>query len=278
MNFSAQLREGKVCLEDLIDAKKPGARKWIPAFLLNYVKRIIHLDEVNASILKHKGEQGVEFAENILREMSIEFTAEGLERLPNGGRYILVSNHPLGGLDGMVLIALFGRKFEKVYFPVNDLLTSLPQFDDVFLPINKHGVQTQENAQRLESAYASDAQMLYFPAGLCSRKGKGGRICDLEWKPSFIAKAIEHKRNVVPLFFQGKNSRFFYNLARWRKRLRIKANVEMLYLVDEMYKQQGAQLKVIVGEPISWKIFQDKSKSRREWAAWVKEKTYSLAQ
>lgn len=277
MNFSSQLQEGKVCLEDLIDAKNPRLRRWIPRFVLSYLKRVVHLDEVNASISRHKGEQGVQFAENILREFKTEYSVEGFDNLLPDSRYMLVSNHPLGGLDGMVLIAFFGRRFDKIYFPVNDLLTALPQFDDVFLPINKHGVQTQENARRLEEAYASDAQILYFPAGLCSRKGKGGLVKDLEWKPSFVTKAVEHRRDVVPMFFQGKNSNFFYNLARWRKRLGIKANIEMLYLVDEMYRQQGANLKVIIGDPIPWQTFQDKSRNRREWAAWVKGKTYALA-
>lgn len=277
MNFSSQLREGKVCLEDLIDAKNPRLRRWIPRFVLSYLKRVVHLDEVNASISRHKGEHGVQFAENILREFKTEYSVEGFDNLQPDCRYILVSNHPLGGLDGMVLIAFFGRRFDKIYFPVNDLLTALPQFDDVFLPINKHGVQTQENARRLEEAYASNAQILYFPAGLCSRKGKGGLVKDLEWKPSFVTKAVEHHRDVVPMFFQGKNSNFFYNLARWRKRLGIKANIEMLYLVDEMYRQQGANLKVIIGDPIPWQTFQDKSRNRREWAAWVKGKTYALA-
>lgn len=277
MDFSTQFREGKINLEALIDAKNPRLRRWIPGFVLAYLKRVIHLDEVNESIAKHKGERGVQFAENILQEMAVEYEAEGMERVRPDGRYILVSNHPLGGLDGMVLIALFGRKFEKVYFPVNDLLTSLPQFSDIFLPVNKHGAQTQENARRLEAAYASSAQMLYFPAGLCSRKGKGGVVRDLEWKPSFIAKAIEHQRDVVPLYFAGKNSNFFYNLAQWRKRLGVKANIEMLYLVDEMYRQQGARLKVVVGDPIPWQTFQSTTRNRREWASWVKGHTYALA-
>lgn len=277
MDFSAQFREGKINLEALLEAKNPRLRRWIPGFLLAYLKRVIHLDEVNASIAKHKGERGVPFAEHILQEMGVQYAAEGMENVQTEGRYILASNHPLGGLDGMVLIALFGRRFSRVYFPVNDLLTALPQFNDIFLPINKHGAQTQENALRLENAYASDAQMLYFPAGLCSRKGKGGAVRDLEWRPSFISKAIEHARDVVPLYFAGRNSNFFYNLARWRKRLGVKANIEMLYLVDEMYRQQGAHLKVIVGQPIPWQTFKDPARSRREWAAWVKKKAYALA-
>lgn len=277
MDFSTQFREGKINLEALLDAKNPRLRRWIPRCLLAYLKRIIHLDEVNSSIAKHRGDHGVQFAVHILQDMGVQYTAAGMGNLSAAGRYILVSNHPLGGLDGMVLIALFGRMFGRIYFPVNDLLTALPQFSDIFLPVNKHGAQTQDNALRLEAAYASDGQMLYFPAGLCSRKGKGGRVRDLEWKPSFIAKAVAHRRDVVPLYFEGKNSNFFYNLARWRKRLGIGANIEMLYLVDEMYRQRGAHLRVVVGEPIPWQTFRDAACSRREWAAWVKERVYALA-
>lgn len=277
MDFSTQIREGKICLEELIDAKKPHLRRWIPAFVLSYIKRIVHLDEVNATVADHQGEHGRQFAENVLREMGVEYTAEGISALSTSGRYILVSNHPLGGLDGMVLIALFGQYFDKIYFPVNDLLTALPQFSDIFLPINKHGAQSQENARRLKEAYASDAQILYFPAGLCSRRGVNGKVRDLEWQPSFVSKAVEYQRDVVPLYFHGKNSRFFYGLARWRKRLGIKANIEMLYLVDEMFRQRGAHLRVVVGRPLPWQTFQDRSRSRGEWAQWVKAQTYALA-
>jgi putative hemolysin len=175
----------------------------------------------------------------------------------------------------MILIHALGKRFPSVKFPVNDLLMNLPQFDDVFIPVNKHGSQTMDNARKIEEAYASDTQILYFPAGLCSRKQKG-RIEDLEWKKNFITKAVKHKRNVVPVFFSGRNSSFFYNLAKIRSMLGIGVNVEMLYLVDEMYKQKGQKIVVRVGEPISYETF-DSSRNALLWADFVKSKVYQMA-
>lgn len=275
MDIRQRIQKGNIVLEEVIAAKNPRLFRVMPRWLLAYLKRIIHVDEMNAVIAKLRGVEGVDFAERVLEEFGVEYSVEGLEKVPRDGRYIFASNHPLGGMDGMVLISIFGRYFEKIYFPVNDILTLLPQFSSIFLPINKHGAQSQEGAARLNAAYASDAQMLYFPAGLCSRK-RGGKIADLEWKSNFVSKAIEYQRDVVPLFFEGRNTNFFYNLSRLRIAFGIKSNIEMLYLVDEMYKQRGAKLRVHVGEPLAWQELHGHGKSRREVASWIRKRAYSL--
>ena len=95
------------------------------------------------------------------------------------------------------------------------------------------------------------------------------------WKKSFISKAIQYKKNVVPVHIDGTNSAFFYNLAYWRKRIGIKANIEMFYLVDEMYKQRGKTLTFTFGEAISWEIF-TKDKPVEYWSERVKQHVYAL--
>jgi putative hemolysin len=190
------------------------------------------------------------------------------------GRYIFVSNHPLGGLDGLVFIYELSKHFRDVKFPVNDILTNIRNLSGIFLPVNKHGAQAKEAARLIEEAYASDNQILYFPAGLCSRR-KRGVIKDLQWHKSFISKSIQHRRDVVPAFFSGSNSNFFYNLANIRQFLGIKANIEMLYLADEMFKQKDKEINLVFGKPIPWETF-DKTKSALEWADWVKTKSYEL--
>lgn len=271
-----QLKEGTISIEELIAMRDPALLRKIPRFVLRYLKRILHLDEVNQVIQQHKGEGAVEFSEHILQDFETTYRVYGEASLRPGGRYILASNHPLGGFDGVVLMAYFGRVFPKIYFPVNDFLTELPQFSDVFLPINKLGRQSREGVARLEAALESDAQILYFPAGLCSRKGRGG-IFDLEWKSSFIDMAKRWHRDVVPIYFEGRNSNCFYNLARGRVRLGVKFNVEMLYLVHEFFKQRGSHLRLQLGTPIPYTTFEDTQRSPREWAAWVRERAYALA-
>ena len=190
-------------------------------------------------------------------------------------RNIFVSNHPLGGLDGLVFMTELSKYYDKIKIPVNDILMNVTNMKDVFLPVNKHGAQGREGVRAFEAAYESDYQMLYFPAGLCSRKKKGV-ISDLVWHKSFLAKAIKHKRDIVPVYFSGRNSDFFYNLSNIRIRAGIKWNLEMLYLVDEMFKQKDKELHLVFGQAYSWETF-DKSKTPMEWAEWLKSKSYELA-
>jgi len=192
------------------------------------------------------------------------------------GRFIIASNHPLGGLDGMALMQAVGRVRKDLVFPVNDILMNVPGLQPLFIPINKHGKNT-DNARIIDETFASDKIVLYFPAGLVSRKQKGGVIRDLEWKKTFISKARRYHRDVVPVHISGKNSDFFYNLSNWRRRLGIKANLEMLYLVDEMVKQKDKPIRITFGRPIPWQTF-DKSRTDSEWAAWVKERVYEMGE
>jgi len=263
-------------VEKVIGAKSPRLLKALPGFVIRYLKRIIHQNELNEILAVHGHKQGVEFIDAVLEFMNVTYSVEGLDSIDLNKRYLFASNHPLGGLDGMILIHMLGKRFPNIKFPVNDLLMHVKPLQSVFIPVNKHGAQSSQNARELEQAYSSSTQILYFPAGLCSRKQKG-KIEDLEWKKSFITKAVKHQRDIVPIYFSGKNSKFFYNLAKIRGLLRIKANIEMLYLVDEMFKQKGKSITIKIGEPIPSNVF-DNSKTPQVWAAWVKNKVYQLAQ
>jgi len=268
------VQQNLIDIDKVIASKSPRLQRALPRFIIRYLKRIIHQDEINEVLQKHGDKQGVDFIDEALRVMQVTYSVKGLENLKPDGRYLFASNHPLGGLDGMILIHLLGKRYPEVKFPVNDLLMHITQLHNIFIPINKHGAQNSQNVKLMDATFASDAQVLYFPAGLCSRK-QHGRIEDLEWKKSFIVKAVQHKRDVVPVFFSGRNSNFFYNLAKLRTFLGIKANIEMLYLVNEMFKQKGKSITVIIGEPIPHTTF-DGSKTPAEWAKWVKSLVYEL--
>jgi len=264
----------QIDVEKVLRSKNPTLVSAIPSFAINYLKRIIHQDDLN-TILRNFGHlKDVEFIGPTLDFMGIKYKAFGVENLPAEGRYFFVSNHPLGGLDGLVFMNELGKYYRNIKFPVNDLLMNLENLSGIFLPINKHGGQVKDAIKKLEETYASDSQILYFPAGLCSRKNHGV-IEDLAWHKSFINKAIQHKRDVVPAFFSGRNSNFFYNLSNVRKFLGIKANLEMLYLPDEMFRQKQKEICLAFGKPIPWQTF-DSSRSPVEWAEWVKSKSYEL--
>ncbi len=265
----------KVDLEEVLKSRNPSLAKAIPGFIINYLKRTIHQDDLNEILSKFGHLKDTEFIGPTLEFMNITYRVFGRENIPASGRYFFVSNHPLGGLDGLVFMDELSKHFNNIKFPVNDLLMNLKNLSGIFLPINKHGALAKDAIRQLEEIYASDSQILYFPAGLCSRK-KRGIIKDLEWHKSFVTKAIQHKRDIVPAFFEGRNSNFFYNLANLRKAVGIKANIEMLYLPDEMFSQKGKKITLVFGKVIPWQTF-DKTKTFPQWAEWVKTKSYELA-
>jgi hypothetical protein len=258
----------QIDVEKVLFSKNPSLKRTTPRLLINYLKKIVHQDELN-DFLKTSGHlKDADFIKAGLDYFKIEYKVFGSENIPSSGRYIFVSNHPLGGLDGLVFIYELSRYFKDVKFPVNDILMNITNLSGIFLPVNKHGSQDKEAVRMIEEAYASSCQMLYFPAGLCSRKKKG-IIKDLKWHKSFISKAIQHKRDIIPAYFSGRNSNFFYNLSNVRNFLGIKSNIEMLYLADEMFKQKNKKILLVFGERISWQSF-DQSRSHVEWADWVK--------
>jgi len=264
----------KIDVENVLSSKNPALAKAIPGFVINYLKRIVHQNELNEFLGKWGHLRDAELIAAGLKHFDIKFKVIGSENIPESGRFIFVSNHPLGGLDGLVFIYELSKHFHDIKFPVNDILTSIRNLSGIFLPVNKHGAQAKDAAIKIEDAYSSDSQILYFPAGLCSRK-KRGIIKDLQWHKSFISKSIQHKRDIVPAFFSGCNSNFFYNLANVRKLLGIKANIEMLYLADEMFRQKDKEISLVFGKPITWETF-DKTRSALEWADWVRSKSYEL--
>ncbi|NLN73778.1 MAG: glycerol acyltransferase [Bacteroidales bacterium] len=274
METSETQKPLKIDLDQLLEDKSPRAKRFIPKFILRYLKRIIHQDEVNKFLADHQNVYGVDFADAVIKFFNVKINVINPENIPETGRYLVVSNHPLGGLDGLALISTFGQKRKDLYFPVNDLLLYLQNMNNIFLPINKHGRNSSDAVRVINEKFASDALMLYFPAGLCSRKTKG-EICDLDWKKTVVSKAKEYNRDIIPVHFEGKNSKFFYNLANFRKRLGLKANVEMLYLSDEMFKQNDQTFTITVGEPISHEEF-TRDKKDVEWAQWIKTKVYEL--
>ena len=264
-----------IYIEQVFKNKNPRVARMIPGFVYSFLKRLIHQDGINEFIEKYGDRKGLDFADGMMEYLRVTYDVRGEENLPPPeGRYIFASNHPLGGPDGVILISFLGKRYPDLKFPVNDLLLNLKNLNNIFLPVNKHGAMAREAAAAIEEAYASSCQMIMFPAGLCSRKIKG-KICDLTWQKSFVTKAVQYQRDIVPIFFSGKNSDFFYNLANFRKRIHLKANLEMLWLPDETFKKIGQHFTLYIGKPIPWQSL-DKSRKPLEWAAEIKRQVYEL--
>ncbi len=264
----------QIDVADMIRSKSPKLAKKLPRFAINLIRKLVHEREVNEILAKANGATGIDFVNIGIESLDIKRKVSGFENIPSEGRFIFVANHPLGGLESLVMMQTIAEKFSDFKFVVNDLLMFVEPMKPVFVPINKVGKQSRQNAELLNELYASDKQMLYFPAGLCSRKIKG-EIVDLQWQKSFIVKAKEFKRDIIPIYIGGRNSNAFYSLANWRKRLKIKFNIEMTFLVHEMFKQRGQTISLTIGKPIPYTTF-DQTKTPTEWAEWVKAETYRL--
>jgi len=269
--------EGKrffsIDVADILRAKAAGKSRFIPRFIVNALARLVRQDEVNEILRLYGDSRGVDFMTSTMQHLNVSLRVCGEENLPDSP-CIFASNHPLGGMDGICLASCIGRHYDrKIRYLVNDILYYLQPLQDIFIPVNKHGAQGRAAAAALNEALESDRQIITFPAGLCSRR-TGRRIEDLEWKKMFVTKAVEHRRDVVPVFFEGQNSAFFYRLANLRKWLRIGFNVEMLFLPREFFNARGSVFTVHFGRPIPWQTF-DSSRSPQQWAEWVKQRVYN---
>lgn len=264
---------------DKILRDKMGAKaKFVPSFAVNWLKRILHEDEVNQFLWDSRGLSGTEWLTECVRYLDMTLQIEGLENLPDkddGKLYTFVSNHSLGGQDGVALGSIIGKHYDgRFRYLVNDLLLNLPGLKPVSIGINKTGKQSRDFPRMVEAGFKSDNHILMFPAGLNSRK-INGKIHDLEWKKTFIAKSVEYQRDVVPIFFGGRNSDRFYRIARFSDKYVKKVNIAMLFLVDEMYRNVGKTFRVAIGKPIPWQTF-DKSRTSMEWAKYVEDMVYEL--
>lgn len=269
----------KINLDAVITSRLPRYRRYIPGFLIRWLERIICQDQLNEMLTKCQGLRDAEFCRGVLRHLGITVDIRNAHKLPAASRrrVTIVSNHPLGGLDGMVLIDIVTAHWgAPVKFVVNDLLMALDPLTDTFVPINKHGAQSRGASVSLDAAMDSDDPVIIFPAGLVSRRGKDGNIRDLEWKKMFINKSIQYHRDIIPIHFGGHNSGFFYKFARLRTKLGIKLNIEMVRLPSEIFISRGSHYTVTVGDMIEWEQLQGGTKASQQ-AADIKATVYRLA-
>ena len=273
----ATVTEKTIDIDNILKGKMGAKVKFVPKPLISWLKHIAHQDEVNAFLWENRDKVGVEWLEACVKYLDMTLEVEGKENLPSSDDnklYTFVSNHPLGGEDGVALGAIIGRHYDgRFRYLVNDLLMNLPGLAPVCIPINKTGLQGRNFPMMVKAGFESNNHMLMFPAGLCSRRHKGV-VRDIPWSKTFISKSVEYQRDIVPIHFSGQNSNFFYRLANFSDKY-LPFNFAMLFLVDEMYKNVHKTFRITIGRPISWQTF-DKSKSPLEWAQYVKDKVYAL--
>ncbi len=258
----------------LIGSKNPRLLKWLPGFLIRYLERVLHQKQINQFLLDCPTSKNQDFCADVLRLVGVTYSISGIENIPKTGKCIVVMNHPLGGMDAIVLVDALRNHRIDIQFIVNDLLLNLERLNDIFVGINKHGKTKTDTLLKVNELFASEQLVCIFPAGLVSRK-KNGIIRDLTWKKTFVRQAKVNQQPVVPVHIDGRLSPFFYRLANFRTFLGIKANIEMFYLVDELFRLKGKHIHFTVGKPISPEELTQKGNDQTT-ANWFKEHIYSL--
>ena len=267
-------------LRKIFTAKVPKLMKHMPEWLFRKIQRLLHEDDINEILTKYADQEGLDFINAVVADFNLDLVLKGVDNLKASDRVLVASNHPLGGLDGIALIGAVGNHRGETLTPVNDFLMFVKNLRPIFIPVSKVGSATTDregNLRLFNETFAGDATICYFPFGLCSRKTKDGKIMDLDWKKTFVTKSKAYQRDIVPAHIEGQNSNFFYNLAYWRKRLGVKVNIEMAFLVDEFFKQRNKQLTITFGKPIPYQTF-DSRFSDAQWAEKLRTFSYQLAQ
>jgi len=248
--------------------------KSLPRFIIRFIEKLVHQEEMNISIHNNRYKSGVPFVNGILNEWNVEVVVEGGGNVPENGRFVFVANHPVGGIDALSFLSAIYRFYPDVISPSNQLFNYIPNLHPVILGVNVFGINTKETVEKYDQLFRSDTQIMIFPAGVVSRRTKG-IISDLAWQKSFITKAVQHKRDIIPVHISGRNSNMFYFISNLRKFLGIKMSVEIILLPREMHKQHNSKVTLTIGKMIPWQTFTNE-KPQYDWAQQVKETVYNI--
>lgn len=264
----------------LLDINKvlgPKLCKKLPRFAINFLKRRIHQDEINDCIMNAEHFHGPGFFDEALNYVGITYKVRGEENLEMGKKCLFVCNHPLGGPEALIIGSVFRRIYGDGFkVPVNHILANLKPLSDSFVPVRVYASrQSRELGDQIADMFKSDSQVLVFPAGLCARKIKG-KVTEMPWKKMFITQSRRYERDVVPMHISGFNSRRFFFFTKLSMMLKLKFNIGMLFLVDELFNKKGEEFVITIGKPIPYTTF-DKSKTDKEWAAEIKDQVEMLS-
>ncbi len=253
-----------------MSAKLPGFAKW-------FLKKRLHLEQINDCIMKAEHYAGVGFFDEALDYVGIKYVIRGEENIDLSKKYIFACNHPLGGPEALIIGSIFRRLYGDGFrVPSNQILYNMKPLQEFFVPVNiMSNKQGRDIADRFTKMFESDYQSLVFPAGLCARTFKGV-ITEMPWKKMFITQSKKYMRDVIPVHISGHNSKWYFFLSWLSRTLKLKFNLGMLFLVDELFKQSGKEFVITFGEPVPYTVF-DNTRTDLQWADEIKNRVKKLS-
>jgi len=237
------------------------------------LKYLLHESEFKQFEQDYPNLSGISFVEKVLEyfNFSYQISHRDRERIPSQGRVVIVSNHPIGSLDGLALIKLIYDIRPDVKIVANELLMALNPLHDVLLPVNNmNGKTPKENFSAIQKFLASEGAVIIFPAGEVSRMRLSG-VKDGLWRSGFLRMARSAKAPVLPLFVDARNSMAFYLASAIYKPM------ATLMLVKEMFKQSQKTVTIKAGNPIPFEQFEKLPFDNKQTAKLFRKHLYALA-
>ena len=263
-------------LLDLNEILGPKMSAKLPGFVKRFFARRLHIKQINDCIMKAEHYAGAGFFDEALNYVGITYKVRGEENIDLSKKYLFACNHPLGGPEALIIGSIFRRIYGDGFMvPSNQILYNMKPLQEFFVPVSVGGRQGREIAERIAGMFESDRQVLVFPAGLCAKSIKGV-VTEMPWKKMFVAQARKYQRDVVPVHISGHNSKWYFFLSWLSRTLKLKFNLGMIFLVDELFKQRGNEFVITFGKPIEYDRF-DKTKTDLQWADEVKNIVKNLA-
>ncbi|WP_420570818.1 GNAT family N-acyltransferase [Kordia sp.] len=268
---------GLVTAKEVAKAIKLDKYGFIGTFIGWILMKALRISDLNKIYDKHKHLDDLEFLNALLDEFQIKFEIpeEDLKRLPKDGAYVTISNHPLGGIDGILLLKLMIEQRPDYKIIANFLLHRIDPLKPYVMPVNPF-----EDHKGAKSSLAGFKQSIMhlregkplgiFPAGEVSTYKDGRLIVDKPWEESAMKLIQKAKVPVVPIYFHAKNSRIFYRLSK------ISDTFRTAKLPSELLTQKNRVIKVRIGKPISVKA-QDEYEGLADFTEFLRKKTYMLS-
>ncbi|ARV11673.1 glycerol acyltransferase [Gilvibacter sp. SZ-19] len=239
--------------------------------------KILKIDTLNKIYNKHKHLNDLEFVSSLLDEFEIKFEIpeEDLKRIPKNGPFITISNHPLGGIDGILLLKLLLEIRPDFKIIANFLLHRIEPLKPYVMPVNpfedRKDVKSSVTGFKNAIGHLRDGHALgIFPAGEVSTYKDDKLMVDKPWEVAAMKLIQKAEVPVVPIYFHAKNSKLFYRLAKMSDTLRTAK------LPSELLTQKERLIKVRIGNPISVKD-QQEHESLENFTEFLRRKTYVLA-
>ncbi len=240
--------------------------------IVKLAKKVVREDDVNDFLKRNSHLSGLEFVDVVLDYFDFDFRVSNrdLLNIPTSGRVVIIANHPLGGLDGLVLLKLVSEIRKDVKIIANDFLSKIDALSSMFLNIDVFKEKNlKQNVQKVYKALNNEEAVIVFPGGEVSRAGLTG-IKDGKWKSGFLNFAVRTDSPIVPVYVEAKNSKTFYAFSVLNKSL------STLLLPNEMFKNKSKTINLKIGEAVLSKDLPLKKHSKKEIARLFRKHIYNL--